>query len=52
LASLHRLQQEAEIGGATATFVAGISGATVAGGVSVSVDGNGHLGSVVSSRHF
>jgi hypothetical protein len=36
----------------TATFIAGISGATVAGGVSVIVDAGGHLGTVVSSQRF
>ena len=36
----------------TATFIAGISGATVAGGVSVIVDANGHLGTIVSSQRF
>ncbi|PYK95318.1 MAG: hypothetical protein DME36_02345 [Verrucomicrobia bacterium] len=35
-----------------ATFIAGISGATVAGGVTVIVDANGHLGTVVSSERF
>ena len=28
----------------TATYIAGISGVTVAGGVGVIIDGNGHLG--------
>ncbi len=36
----------------TATFIAGISGSTVAGGVGVVVDTNGHLGTVVSSARF
>jgi len=36
----------------TSTFVAGISGAVVAGGVGVVVDTNGHLGTVVSSARF
>src|SRR5438309_1879656 len=36
----------------TATFIAGISGATVAGGVGVIIDTNGHLGTVVSSERF
>jgi trimeric autotransporter adhesin len=40
------------IGTQTSTFVAGISGATVAGGVGVIVDTNGHLGTVVSSERF
>ena len=34
------------------TYVAGISGVTVAGGVGVIVDTNGHLGTVVSSARF
>ena len=34
------------------TLIAGISGATVAGGVGVIVDSNGHLGTVVSSERF
>ena len=34
------------------TFIAGISGVTVAGGVGVIVDTSGHLGTVVSSRRF
>ena len=36
----------------TKTFVAGISGVTVAGGVGVIVDSSGHLGTVVSSERF
>jgi hypothetical protein len=36
----------------TATFIAGISGATVPGGVTVIVDANGHLGTIVSSQRF
>ena len=36
----------------THTFIAGISGATVAGGVGVIVDTNGHLGTVVSSERL
>ncbi len=36
----------------THTLIAGISGATVAGGVAVIVDANGHLGTVVSSERF
>jgi len=36
----------------SATFIAGISGATVAGGVGVIVDTNGHLGTVSSSQRF
>ncbi len=34
------------------TFVAGISGVTVAGGVGVIVDHNGHLGAVTSSERY
>ena len=34
------------------TAIAGISGATVAGGVGVIIDTNGHLGTVVSSERF
>ena len=36
----------------TATFIAGISGVTVAGGVGVIIDSNGHLGTVNSSACF
>ncbi len=36
----------------TATFIAGISGSTVAAGVGVIIDTNGQLGTVVSSRRF
>jgi hypothetical protein len=36
----------------TATFIAGISGAVVPGGVTVIVDAGGHLGTVVSSQRF
>ena len=36
----------------TATFIAGISGVTVAGGVGVIIDSNGQLGTVVSSARF
>jgi uncharacterized coiled-coil protein SlyX len=35
-----------------AAFIAGISGVTVAGGVGVIIDTNGHLGTVVSSERF
>ena len=35
-----------------ATFIAGISGATVADGVGVIIDANGHLGTVVSSARL
>ena len=40
------------VGTQTATFIAGISGATVAGGVGVIVDTSGHLGTVSSSARF
>ena len=36
----------------TASFIAGISGTTVAGGVGVVVDNNGHLGTITSSERF
>jgi len=36
----------------TATFIAGISGTTIAGGVGVIIDTNGQLGTVVSSARF
>ena len=36
----------------TSTYIAGISGVAVAGGVGVIVDSNGHLGTVVSSARF
>src|SRR5216110_1102896 len=36
----------------THTLIAGISGVTVAGGVGVIIDTNGHLGTVVSSERF
>jgi hypothetical protein len=36
----------------SATFIAGISGATVPGGVTVIVDAGGHLGTIVSSQRF
>jgi hypothetical protein len=36
----------------TTTFIAGISGATVAGGVGVIVDSTGHLGTITSSVRF
>src|SRR5205823_9910894 len=35
-----------------ATFIAGISGATIPGGVGVIIDSNGHLGTVTSSARF
>jgi len=40
------------VGTQTATFIAGIHGATVAGGVGVIIDSTGHLGTVVSSERF
>ena len=40
------------VGTQTATYVAGVSGATVAGGIGVIVDGNGHLGTTTSSARF
>jgi len=36
----------------TATYVAGISGATVPGGVTVVIDANGHLGTTTSSARY
>ena len=36
----------------TATYIGGISGATVPGGVAVIVGSDGHLGTVVSSKRF
>jgi hypothetical protein len=36
----------------TATFIAGINGATVPTGVAVIVDANGHLGTTTSSARF
>ena len=36
----------------TSTFIAGISGVAVAGGVGVIIDSNGHLGTIVSSERF
>src|SRR6266576_2575201 len=38
--------------GQTKTFIAGIRGATVVGGVSVVIDGAGQLGTIVSSKRF
>jgi len=40
------------VGTQTATFIAGISGATVPGGVAVIIDADGHLGTTVSSARF
>jgi hypothetical protein len=48
-ASTIRIGQE---GNHTNTYIAGISGVTVAGGVGVIVDSLGHLGTVVSSERF
>ncbi len=36
----------------TATYIAGISGVTIASGVGVIIDTNGHVGTVVSSERF
>src|SRR4029453_12502490 len=36
----------------TATYIAGISGATVANGVTVIIDPTGHLGTIASSERF
>ena len=36
----------------TNTFIAGINGVTVAGGVGVIIDAKGHLGTIVSSERF
>ncbi len=41
-----------KVGTQQATYIAGISGKAVAGGVGVVVDTNGHLGTVVSSKRF
>jgi trimeric autotransporter adhesin len=40
------------VGTQTATFIAGINGATSAGGVAVFVNGSGQLGTTTSSRRF
>src|SRR6266550_238730 len=40
------------VGTQTATYIAGIGGATVAGGVPVIIDAGGHLGTIVSSARF
>jgi trimeric autotransporter adhesin len=40
------------VGTQQATYVAGISGKTVAGGVGVIIDSSGHLGTIVSSERF
>ena len=36
----------------TNTYIAGVSGVTVAGGVGVIVDSSGHMGTIVSSKRF
>src|SRR5262249_3448514 len=36
----------------TSAFIAGVSGVTIAGGVGVIIDTNGHLGTIVSSKQF
>ena len=41
-----------QVGIQTNTYIAGISGVTVASGVGVIIDGRGHLGTVVSSERF
>jgi hypothetical protein len=41
-----------QVGTQNATFIAGISGATVAAGVGVIIDANGHLGTITSSERF
>ncbi len=41
-----------KVGTQTATYIQGIRGATVAGGVSVMVDSTGHLGTLTSSARF
>ena len=40
------------VGAQSATYIAGISGATVADGVAVVVGANGHLGTVISSSRY
>ena len=40
------------VGTQTNTYITGISGVTVAGGVGVIIDTNGHLGTIVSSERF
>jgi Chaperone of endosialidase len=41
-----------KVGTQSGTFIAGISGITVAGGVGVIIDTNGHLGTIQSSERF
>jgi len=41
-----------QVGTSTATFIAGISGTGVAGGVTVMINSNGQLGTMVSSERF
>src|SRR4029453_19203339 len=40
------------VGDQTATYIAGISGATVPTGIAVIVNANGHLGTTTSSARF
>ena len=40
------------VGTQQATYIAGISGKTVAGGVTVMIDSNGHLGTLTSSQRY
>src|SRR5262249_11120669 len=40
------------VGTQTATYIAGISGATVPGGVGVIIDSSGHLGTTTSSERY
>ena len=39
-------------GNQTNTYIAGINGVTVAGGIGVVIDGNGHLGTSTSSARY
>jgi len=41
-----------KVGTQTNTFIAGISGVTVAGGVAIIIDTSGHLGTMTSSARF
>ncbi len=41
-----------KVGTQQATYIAGISGKAVAGGVGVMIDGTGHLGTIVSSKRY
>jgi hypothetical protein len=47
-----RIGSNGALGTQTNTFIAGISGVTIAGGTGVLVDSLGHLGTVLSSRRF